>query len=208
LAWEHDAGSDRDTQWLARLGLLAGAGALLTLALHGLAVWTFHLLWPRGRTGLYLPPLLILGVGVLAALPSGSRMSTASRRAITAVLVALGCYFILCLRLTWFTEWYWNANSDRLYGVVASYGRSYGVRTIGTNWRYVSVLNYYRAISPHQDIDPVLLERPIPTGRLLYVLFPEDDRDFANREGLKVVYHDELSDAWVAIKPELETGHR
>jgi len=198
---------DGDTGWLVRLGLLAAAGAVLTLALHGLLVWTVHMLWPRGRTGLFVPPLCILAVGALAALPCASKMSRASQRTITALLLATGCYFLLCLRLTWFTEWYWNANSDRVYQVVARYNHAYGVRTIGTNWRYVAVLNYYRTISGQESLEPIELERPIPPGRSLYVLFPADDRDFLAKEGLKVVYHDVLSDAQVAIRPELESAH-
>jgi hypothetical protein len=208
FVWEPKAAGDPGAKRLARLGLLTGGGALLTIALHGLLVWRLHMLWPRGRTGLYLPPLCILAAGAVAALPCASKMSANSQRAITALLAAMGCYFILCMRLTWFMEWYWNANSDRLYSVVAYYNRSYGVRSIGTNWRYVAVLNYYRTVSGHETLDPIALERPIPSDRQLYVLFPGDDKDFATRERLKVVYHDPISDAWVAIRPELETGHK
>ena len=206
LFWERKSLGDHGAGWLARLGLLAASGAVLTFALHGLLVWTLHFLWPLGRTGLFLPPLCILAVGAVAAIPCASKMGIASQRVMTALLAATGCYFILCMRLTWFTEWYWNANSDRLYSVVAYYNRAYGVRTIGTNWRYVSVLNYYRTISGHDTLDPITLERPIPSGRSLYVLFPNDDREFAARERLKVVYHDDVSDALVAIRQELEAN--
>lgn len=198
---------DEHTRWLAQLALVCCAGAVLTIALHGILVAATHLLWPRGRTGLFLPPLLILSAGALAAVASRSKVARYLQTAATVLLAAIACYFILCLRLTWFTEWFWNANSDRLYSIVAYYNRAYGVQSIGTNWRYVAVLNYYRTISGHETLDPVRLEHPIPADRPLYVLFPEDDRDFAKREGLKIVYHDEVSDAWVAIRPELENRH-
>src|SRR5438270_4702263 len=45
--------------WVARLSLLAAAGAVLTYAIHWLLVWRFHILWPLGRTGLFVPPLAI-----------------------------------------------------------------------------------------------------------------------------------------------------
>jgi hypothetical protein len=205
LMRERAAARDPQGTWLARLALLAAAGVLLTLALHGTLVWAFHILWPRSRTGLFIPPLCILAVGAVAAIPCASKMGVASQRALTALLLATACYFVLCLRLTWFMEWYWNANSDRLYSVVAYYNRAYGVRDIGTNWRYVSVLNFYRTLSGHETLHEILLERPIPADRPLYVLFPKDDAAFAVRERLKVVYHDPVSDAVVAIRPEVET---
>ena len=182
--------------WRIRFALLMGGALGGTLLLHGLLVWRFHLLWPRGRTGLFIPAVCLLLAGTLAGLPCCSKMGRYSGRALTGVLLAMGCYFILCLRLTWFAEWYWNANSDRLYQVAASYG----VKQIGTNWRYVSVLNDYRGLFGKGELDEVVLERPIPSGRGLYVLFPEDDDAFLKREGLKTVYHDPLSDAVVAVR--------
>jgi len=195
---------DGSRAWLVRLGLVTGAGVVLAVALHGVLVAAFHMLWPRGRTGLFVPPLAILAVGALASIPCVSKMGIASRRVITALVAAIGCYFILCLRLTWFDEWYWNAGSDRLYHVVAYYNHTYGVRQIGTNWRYVAVLEFQRVLSEHETLEPVALERPIPGGRSLYVLFPADDDAFMRQQGLKLVYHDPLSDAMVAIRPELE----
>jgi hypothetical protein len=188
------------TPWQARFALLIGTALAGTLLLHGVLVWRVHLLWPRGRTGLFVPVLCLLLAGSLAAIPRTGKTGRDSARALTALLVAMACYFILCLRLTWFAEWYWNANSDRLYDVVAHYNQAYGVKKIGANWRYVSVLNYYRTLSGKDTIDEVLLERPIPEGRQLYVLFPEDDDRFLKRDGLKVVYHDPLSDAEVAVR--------
>ena len=63
-------------------------------------------------------------------------------------------------------------------------------------------------VSGRETLDPIRLEIPIPSGRQLYVLFPADDTAFATREALKVVYHDPVSDAMVAIRPELEMGHK
>jgi len=120
---------------------------------------------------------------------------------LTALLVAMGCYFLLCLRLTWFAEWYWNANSDRLYAAVAAYSEQYGIRRIGTNWRYPFVLDYYRERSGRETLDEIRLENPIPLGRSLYVLFPREDASFLERERLQVVYRDPLSDTVVALAP-------
>ena len=75
-------------------------------------------------------------------------------------------------------------------------------RSIGTNWRYVAVLNYYREISRWKTPEPIALETPLPTGRSLYVLFLPHDQEFAGREHLEVIYHDEVSDAAVAVRPQ------
>ncbi|HEY2013083.1 MAG TPA: hypothetical protein VGH38_06245 [Bryobacteraceae bacterium] len=190
--------------WPARLALLTAGSVLLAVGLHALLVWRFHLLWPLGRTGLYVPVLTALAIGALAAIPGATRMAAASQRALLAILLVIASYFILSLRLKWFSEWYWNANSDQVYNVAAYYNHVYGVRDIGTNWRYVAVLNFYRRKSGHETLHEVLLERPIPPGRDLYVLFPEDDEAFIRTQGLKVVYHDPLSDSVVAIRPGLE----
>jgi 4-amino-4-deoxy-L-arabinose transferase-like glycosyltransferase len=188
-------------------GAIAGGSVVAAVGLHSLLVWRFHLLWPLGRTGLYVAPLCVLAAGAAAGTPCASKMGRVSGRAVTAVLLAMACYFVLCLRLTWFTEWYWNANADRVYNVVAWYNHRYGVTTIGTNWRYVEVLNFYRERSGRESLKEVLLEHPVPQGRPLYVLFPGDDAEFARREGLKEIFHDPVSDAVVAIRPEVERDY-
>jgi hypothetical protein len=185
---------------LPALVWIAGVVPIAAYAIHALLVWSLHLLWPRGRTALYVPPLLFLSVGALAGMPVIKNRAAASRRALTAVLIAIGCYFILSLRLMWFYEWYWNANSDRVYDVVAYYNHALGVRRIGMNWRYVSVLEFYRQRSGHETLEPMALERPLPEDRALYVLFPKDDEEFRRTHGLEVVYHDPVSDAEVAIR--------
>src|SRR5262249_52884032 len=139
---------DARGQWLVRTALLASGTLGGALLLYGILVWRVDLLWPRGRTGLYVPILCLIALTALASIPR-------TERAITGVLLATACYFVLCLRLTWFAEWFWNANSDRLYAVVAQYSREHGVRQIGTNWRYVSVLNHYRDRAGRADLDEV-----------------------------------------------------
>jgi hypothetical protein len=192
---------NRPSSWLVRLLLVTAAAIPAILLLHGMLAWGFHLPWPRARTGLFLPVLALLALGVAAAIPCPSRLGQTSATALTALLVAMGGYFLLCLRLTWFAEWSWNANSEQLYSIVARYSVQYGIRQIGTNWRYPSVLNYYRERSGRDTFDEIQYENPIPPGRSLYVLFPREDEAFRERERLQVVYHDPLSDAVVAIAP-------
>jgi hypothetical protein len=193
--------------FLVRLATLAAASTFSAIGLHSLLVWRFHLLWPLNRTGLYIPPLCALAVATIAAITVASKLAAILQRVVLITLLAIVCYFVLCLRLTWFDEWSWNANSDKVYEVVAWYNHRYNVRDIATNWRYVAVLNFYRQKSGWETLHQIKLENsPYPKDRPLYVLFAGDDQWFISAEGLKIVYHDPLSDSVVAIRPEIERG--
>jgi hypothetical protein len=130
-----------------------------------------------------------------------------SGSALTAILVLIGCYNLGCLRLTYFKEWQYDADMKAVYGVLASYNHTYGVTKVSTNWRYVAALNCYRAISGHETIETIpgapSTVNEYPPGYQAYVVFYPVDADFVNREGLKVIYHDEFSGTAVAVRPEV-----
>jgi len=183
--------------------LLAVLGAALVAhwALHR---W-WHIPWPMDRTALYSVPLATLAAGAAAALPAASRMARASRRASTAMLVVLACYFVGCLRLTYFKDWKFDADARAAYFTVAYYSRTYRVTDVSVNWRYAAVLNFYRSLYGARIDEPELAER-YDAGRRMFVLYGPDDRGFIEANGLKVVYRGERSGVVVAIRPEVEAG--
>jgi hypothetical protein len=181
--------------------------AVLAAALG--AHWAMHRWWhiplPMGRTALFFVPLATLAAGAAAGLPGVSRMAQASRRAATAMLVVLACYFLCCLRLTYFKDWKFDADARAAYFTVAYYSRTYRVTDVSANWRYVAVLNFYRNLYGARIDEPELVEH-YDMGRRMFVLYGPDDREFIEANGLKVVYRGERSGVVVAIRPEVEAA--
>jgi hypothetical protein len=126
------------------------------------------------------------------------------------MLCLTGLYFVTCLRLTWFQEWKFNADAKQVYSVVSLYNHTYGVREVSANWRYIGVLNFYRLLSGRetlQEVPPAPLDAGVyPPGKPLYVLFFPVDIPFIRSEKLKIVYHNDETDAAVAIRPEVESA--
>jgi hypothetical protein len=58
-----------------------------------------------------------------------------------APLFLMACYNIACLRLTYFNEWKYDADTKNVYGLLTYYSHTYGVTKASTNWRYVGSLN-------------------------------------------------------------------
>jgi hypothetical protein len=174
---------------------------VFTVGAHWMLFRFAHVLLPKERTAIYLVPLLFLTAGAAAAIPGGKL----SRLAIAAMLSVAASYFILCLRLTYFREWKWNADAKEISYVLAYCKRTYGAERIMTNWRYVAALNFYREI-PGRDSYPQVQSQfpPYPDDRDLYVLYFPSEEGFIREHGLKIVYQSDLSETAVAIRPGLE----
>ncbi len=189
--------SNRWSRIFATVPALAIAAAL---ALHWVLFRTLRVPLPKDRTGIYIVVLATLLAGILAAFPIPTRAGEISRRGMTILMVVLGSYFLLCLRMSYFKEWEWDSDADKLYDVLASYNHTCGLKDIASNWRYDAAFNYYRNASgretfptfPHSDI--------IPPGKRAYVLYEPEDHDFLASHGLTVVYRTP-SDAAIALDP-------
>ncbi|MGO9261377.1 MAG: hypothetical protein ACLQU1_34490 [Bryobacteraceae bacterium] len=198
------------SRWLAAWGLSAAGILVVTLAIHRLMYRLGHILMPLGRRAVFVVPLCMLAIGALVALRAPARRAAWVRAAALAMLWVTAAYFIGCLRLTYFMDWKYNADAKDLYSVVAYYNHTYKVRDVSSNWRYVAVLNFYRTLSGHESLEeipsgPAELAA-YPPGKPLYVLYFASDVPFIGREKLKVVYHNRMTDATVAIRPEIESG--
>lgn len=214
LAWLSVARADRAkprSRWTAAWGLTCLAILALTLGIHRLLYRLGHVLMPLGRRAVFLPPLCFLAIGCLLALRAApharARPAAWTRRAALAALWLTAAYFLSCLRLTYFEAWKYNADARDLYYSVAYYNHAFGVRDISANWRYVAVLNFYRVLSGRetlQEIPAGPMELAwYPPGKSLYVLHYPSDAPFIAREKLEVVYHNQITDATVAIRPAL-----
>jgi len=203
-----------DGSWLRdarvrRLGRLASAlTAIAAMAIftHWVGFRLFGLLLPMGRTAIYLVPLFTLIAGIIAAVPARSWAGMWFHRGLIAVFFTLACYFLLCLRLTYFEEWRWDAEVKDVYPLLARYNHLDGVTDIGCSWYYTSSLNFYREASGRETIEEMKSgAEPIP-GKPVYVLHSVLDSEFINREGLAIVYRGAATDIVVAVRPEARLG--
>jgi hypothetical protein len=156
-----------------------------------------------GRTGIYLVPLCTLLAGIIAAAPARSLISQWLRRAIITVFICLAFYFLLCLRLTYFKEYQWNADVKDVYSVLARLNHSYGVTDVGiTNWLYLESLNYYRVLSKRETFPEFIGTLPdLPVSKTVYVLHGGHEGPFIEKGRLTIVYRGKSSEIVVAVRP-------
>jgi hypothetical protein len=190
--------TQRKLRWFA-LGL-AGVVAF-SVVLHWLAFHFAKLPLPKARTGVYLVPLVTLLAGLIASAPSGSAVSKWVRGGLRTVFICLACYFLLCLRLTYFEEWRWDADVKDVYPVLARYNHTYHVNDVGMTWWYVSSLNFYRVVSGAETFPEFAAPTAEPpSDKSIYVLHGLFDRGFLDKERLVVVYRGKSTDVVVAVK--------
>ena len=192
--------SSRCFRMFAAVPMVAIAAALV---MHWLLLRLMSVPLPKDRTAIYIVVLTTLFTGILAAFPIPTRAGEISRRGMTILIVVLGSYFLLCLRLNYFKEWKWDSDTDKLYSVLASYNRACGLTDIAPNWRYDAALNYYRNASGRETFPAFPHSEELPPGKRAYVLYEPEDRDFLARHGLTVVYRTP-GDAAIALNPEVE----
>jgi hypothetical protein len=158
---------------------------------------------PLDRTGIWIVVLGTLFLGILAAAPIPTRAGEISRHGLTILMVVVGSYFLLCLRLNYFKEWKWDADTDKLYSVLASYNHACGLKDIASTWRYDAAMNYYRNASGRETFPRFPRAYELPPGRRAYVLYEPEDRDFVIDHGLDIVYRAPSGSA-IAMNPHVE----
>ena len=121
---------------------LTSAIFLATLFVHWLAFRIAKIPLPMGRTGLFFVPLILLVLGSSLAIDL-PRFKIASKAGLAGLLLC-AVYFIGCLRLSYFHEWKYNADTKSVYWVVADLNRQCGTTDFVTSWHYVGALNFYR----------------------------------------------------------------
>lgn len=167
-----------------------------------LAFHFFGLPLPLGRTGIYFVTLCTLGMGVIASSPARGLLSRWLQLGLVVSLLGLGSYFVLCLRLSYFKAYRWNADVKDAYAVLARLNQTRGLTDVQTSGVFVPGLNFYREVSGQETFSEFEAETPeVVAGRAAYVLNEGYWADFIRREKLVVIYRGKLSGTVVALSP-------
>jgi hypothetical protein len=200
-SWRQDARN----RWLGGFAAALAGIVSLSVLMHWLAFRVESLLLPVGRTGIFLVPLTTLLAGTIAAAPARTLVSRWLRVGITTLFCGLACYFLLCLRLSYFREYQWDADAKGVYSVLARYNHAYGITDVGMTGLFFPALNYYRMSSNKETLAPFKLETPNPpAGKSIYVMSESVQQSFIDKEKLVIVFRGNFTDVVVAVKPGLE----
>jgi len=192
-----------DGSWLRGFAAALAGVTVLCVFLHWLAFHFYGVPLPMTRTGTFLIPLCTLSAAVVAAVPARSVVAQWLRRGITGGLICLACYFLLCLRWSYFLEYKDGADTKEVYAVLARLNHAHGVTdTVIDGW-YVAPLNFYRVLSKKETFPEFeyVSANELPVGKSIYVLHGGVYRGFIEKEKLAIVYQGKLSEVVVAVKP-------
>jgi hypothetical protein len=181
---------------------MLGGIAALSLLMSWVAFRFDNLPLPLGRTGIYLVPLFTLVAGIIAAAPVRSPISRWLSRIVTAVFICLACYFLLCLRLTYFKEYQWDADVKDIYSVLARLNHEYGVTDVGVGGIYLSPLNFYRIQSKKETFTEFTMLEQTHGDKSIYVVHGLYEKQFLAREKLSVIYRGKTTDVVVAVRAD------
>ena len=121
-----------------------------------------------------------------------------------AVLILHAAYFVGCLRLGYFLEWQWDADTKQIYAELIGLARRCGPSVYLTEWRYVGALNFY--LNRYgSEVLPEFTQTPFqisayPANKDVYVVYQPDAREFIRKQHLKTVYFNSLTDAAIAVR--------
>ncbi len=188
--------------------IVVGSALLIALLLHWAAFHLLGLLLPRHRTSIYIIPLGTLAVGSLYAIPAPKGLGGLNgRAALIGVFGVLASYYVLCLRANYFWEWRLCAETKDLYYVLAYYNRTFQVIDVPARPPLGDCLEFYRRASGRETLaefkDPAILDA-FPHGKKAYALYEPQDHDLIALQGLKIVYRGRLSNAVIAVQPDLD----
>ncbi|HEY2842512.1 MAG TPA: hypothetical protein VGJ09_02635 [Bryobacteraceae bacterium] len=199
-----DGSYNRDVRarWLVKFAAALSAILAFTLLLHWLAFRFNGLPLPKTRTGIFLLPLCTLLAAVIAASPARSRISQWLRRGTTAAIFCLACYFLLCLRVSYFEEYQFDADLKDVYSVLARLNHTYGINDVAAHALYYSPLEFYRVRSNRETFTEFLDVDALPSGRSAYVLRWPYYHAFVDSEKLRIIYHGKSTDVVVAVRSD------
>jgi hypothetical protein len=187
---------------------LLAAVAGTTFLVHWLAFHAAGLLLPKDRTALFFVPLLTImfGAGVEMLYRLSGR---AAGLAAATVLGVAAVYFCGCLRLGYFKEWKFDADTKHVYWLVNDLRHRCGITDFITDWRYTSSLNFYRRAYDNASLPQFTtsISDHLPPGRTAYVIYYPTSVEFIRDQHLNVIYHGGDSEAAVAVRGSTSDAH-
>ncbi len=177
----------------------------VTLLLLFVAHQLTGLLYPDGRTGLYLVfcfTLMLISLTGLGMRPP-HRYWMGGVIAGWALLVA---QFVSQLSITYYANWRYDASTKRVFEVIRVMSLAHPERRsrISYSWNYAPALEFYRRVYDSQNIEPVQIwssTSPTPLDGYDYYVLDGGDKARASAVGLIPVLYYELSNTTVEIPP-------
>ncbi len=194
----------RDDGRLRRFGAALVGITATSVVMSWLAFRFGKLPLPLSRTGIFLIPLCTLVAGVADAMPARSWVARWLRQGITGALICLACYYLLCLRISYFREYADEADIKDVYSVLARLNSTYRVTDVVSSGLYVNSLNFYRVLSKRETFPEFsyLPADALPTGKSIYVLPQSYYHEFIAKEKLAIVYRGRSTEVVVAVRPD------
>jgi hypothetical protein len=145
-------------------------------------------------------PLATLLLGILLSYRYYSRVGAAARAIGIATLAAGSIYFVGCLRLSYFQEWKFDAETRSAFKALQETARTYDIREAVTSWEYTSAFKFY-CVYYGQSTSPAILEMSEQphADRAAYVLRSDISPEFLTQHNLTIVYRGDFSGVILAI---------
>jgi hypothetical protein len=185
---------------LLTVAAFAAGTAAITLVLHWLQFKLFRIPLPMERTALFFVPLSLLMWGSVTAIERRGRAGRILQRLSVLTLFLGAIYFVGCLRLMYFHEWWFGADVRAAFPVIQDVGRRYGASEIPTSWEYASSLNFYRSYFHDANLEAFKFSDPPPNGMPVYVLSYANYEQFIRQQKLRIVYRGERSDLTILVR--------
>lgn len=196
-AWRRKSAATTGEIWA--IGLTAAL--LVTCVLHYAAWRLYGLKLPFHRTACFIPVFLFLAT-FFSTLQGEGRTFPLRQKSTIGVLVTLAFYFLCCARLTYFKEWKYNSDAERIYATLSRESKNIGPNVTYSHWRYRAALSFCRAHAQEDVVGP-LLESPSSEARLFVLYFPEDE-PFIRSNHLTVLYRNDETGGTVARRPSTD----
>jgi len=171
------------------------------VALHWIVFRLFDIPLPNDRTAIYFFPLFMIVAGVLVTIPPPSQLGRHVRGCFIGALAIMAAYFLLCLRLMYFKEWFWDSDVQKTYAVLSCLNREHQVTHVASTWEYRGPLNFYQLARPNsiQEIDDNFDRRQTQ----VYAVDTFHTPEALQGRDLTIFYRSPTTDLVLAARPPL-----
>ena len=189
--WENMRWTDPFIIFMSTLVLSVG----ILVALHG----TLRVLYPYGRTGLYLIPLFSLTTLALPASLSRRRAALLlAGRPLWVVGMACVAVYLAQSHTRYYGEWLFDASTKDIVKLIRDRQRERPLARarVGITWELEPSMNFYRRAYKLAWMAP--LERKGPEADYDYYVLLDRDALLIKKRGLRVLYDNRVSGVYLA----------